>query len=57
MIYQNPETRFLKDARDAGAPTIEGMQMLVAQAVEQFRHLTGESATVPEFEAYSNVSW
>lgn len=57
MIYQNPDTRFLKDAREAGAPTVEGMQMLVAQAVEQFRHLTGESATVPEFETYSNASW
>jgi shikimate dehydrogenase len=36
LIYNPPETRFLRAARDAGCETLGGLEMLVAQARLQF---------------------
>lgn len=41
LIYNPQETRLLKDAAAAGCATIGGLDMLVAQAVEQFQWWTG----------------
>jgi shikimate 5-dehydrogenase len=35
------ETRFLREAHEAGCRTLGGLAMLVAQAAEQFRLWTG----------------
>lgn len=37
MVYDPLETKFLSDAGDAGATIITGDQMLIGQAMEQFR--------------------
>jgi len=37
MVYDPLETRFLSEAADAGARTVTGDQMLVQQALEQFK--------------------
>jgi shikimate dehydrogenase len=44
LVYNPTETRFLREARDAGCETLGGLAMLVAQAAEQFRLWTGEAA-------------
>lgn len=41
LVYNPEETRVLKDARAAGCEVIGGLDMLVAQACEQFRWWTG----------------
>jgi 3-dehydroquinate dehydratase / shikimate dehydrogenase len=41
LVYNPEETRFLADARAAGARTIGGLAMLVAQAGRQFEWWTG----------------
>ncbi|MDR1990132.1 MAG: shikimate dehydrogenase [Acidobacteriaceae bacterium] len=41
LIYNPVETRLLQDARAMGADTIGGLDMLVAQAVEQIEWWTG----------------
>lgn len=41
LVYNPPETRFLRDARRAGCRTIGGLDMLVAQAQAQFEWWTG----------------
>ena len=50
MVYDPPETRFLEDARLAGATRIGGREMLVSQAVEQFRIFTGQTASYEELD-------
>ena len=42
LIYNPPETRFLRAARDAGCETLGGLEMLVAQARLQFQLWTGK---------------
>ena len=42
LIYNPPETRLLRDARDAGLETLGGLDMLVAQAEAQFEIWTGQ---------------
>jgi 3-dehydroquinate dehydratase/shikimate dehydrogenase len=42
LVYNPLDTRLLQDARAAGCRTIEGLDMLVAQAEEEFRCWTGE---------------
>lgn len=37
LVYNPEETRFLREARAAGCETVGGLDMLVAQAVEQFQ--------------------
>lgn len=44
LVYNPPETRFLREAREAGCEHLNGLQMLVAQAAEQFRLWTGQPA-------------
>ena len=44
LVYNPVETQFLREAREAGCQTLGGMEMLVAQATEQFRLWTGVSA-------------
>jgi 3-dehydroquinate dehydratase/shikimate dehydrogenase len=41
LIYNPAETRFLREARNAGCETIGGLEMLVAQAKIQFELWTG----------------
>ncbi len=41
LIYSPPETRFLRDALKAGCRVVRGRQMLLAQAVQQFRLFAG----------------
>jgi 3-dehydroquinate dehydratase/shikimate dehydrogenase len=41
LIYNPAETKFLREARNAGCDTIGGMEMLVAQARLQFELWTG----------------
>jgi 3-dehydroquinate dehydratase/shikimate dehydrogenase len=50
LVYNPTETRFLREAREAGCKTLGGLAMLVAQAAEQFRLWT--SATPPEQVMY-----
>lgn len=44
LVYKPQETRFLREARAAGCEHLNGLQMLVAQAAEQFRLWTGQPA-------------
>jgi len=41
LVYNPSETRFLHEARAAGCDTLGGIEMLLAQAVEQFKLWTG----------------
>jgi 3-dehydroquinate dehydratase/shikimate dehydrogenase len=44
MVYDPLETRFLREAREAGCTIVDGLEMLVAQAVAQFETWTGVEA-------------
>jgi 3-dehydroquinate dehydratase/shikimate dehydrogenase len=44
LVYNPMETRFLREAREAGCETLGGLAMLVVQAAEQFRLWTGDAA-------------
>jgi 3-dehydroquinate dehydratase/shikimate dehydrogenase len=46
MVYEPRETPLLRAAREAGCRTIDGVEMLVAQAVGQFEAWTGARAPV-----------
>lgn len=58
IVYNPRETKLLQDAKAAGCETIEGLQMLVNQAVAQCQRFTGKDidfetmwdAAVAEFE-------
>jgi len=43
-VYNPAETLLLKQAREKGAQTIDGVAMFVNQAAAQFRLFTGQSA-------------
>lgn len=43
MVYNPPETRLLRDARQRGIRVIPGLQMFSAQAKAQFKILTGKN--------------
>ena len=51
LVYNPPETRLLKEAAEAGCQTIGGLDMLVAQAREQFLWWTGVSPSVEMMRA------
>jgi 3-dehydroquinate dehydratase/shikimate dehydrogenase len=51
MVYDPRETPFLRDAQAAGCTTIEGLEMLVGQAVAQFEAWTGHEAPADEYKA------
>ena len=46
LVYNPLETRFLKEAREAGCQTISGVEMLIAQAALQFELWTGRRPPV-----------
>lgn len=46
LVYNPLETRFLREARAAGCETLSGIEMLLAQAVEQFKLWTGREPEV-----------
>jgi 3-dehydroquinate dehydratase/shikimate dehydrogenase len=46
LVYNPPVTRLLREAAEMGCQTIGGLDMLVAQAHEQFRWWTGSRAPV-----------
>ena len=47
-IYRPLETRLLREARDSGCRTQDGLDMLVHQAVEQIRIWSGKQADASE---------
>jgi len=51
LIYNPLETRLLRECRMAGADTLNGFDMLVAQAAEQFKIWTGLEPPVKEMSA------
>jgi len=44
LVYNPIETKFLREASEAGCQTLGGLSMLVAQAAEQFSLWTGAVA-------------
>jgi len=42
LVYNPSETTFLREARSAGCKVLGGIEMLLAQAVEQFKLWTGQ---------------
>jgi shikimate 5-dehydrogenase len=46
LVYNPPRTRLLREAAGRGCTTIGGLEMLVAQAAEQFTWWTGVPAPV-----------
>lgn len=46
MVYDPLETRLLREARSAGCTIVDGMEMLLAQAIAQFETWTGVEAPV-----------
>ncbi|MFP5378462.1 MAG: shikimate dehydrogenase family protein, partial [Vicinamibacteria bacterium] len=42
LVYNPAETRLMREARAAGCEAIGGLEMLIAQAMEQFEWWTGE---------------
>ncbi|MGA9994199.1 MAG: shikimate dehydrogenase [Pyrinomonadaceae bacterium] len=46
LVYNPPVTRFMREAQHAGCETIGGLNMLVAQAAEQFKLWTSINAPV-----------
>jgi 3-dehydroquinate dehydratase/shikimate dehydrogenase len=51
LVYNPLETRFLREARSAGCETLGGIEMLVAQAFEQFKLLIGREPDVKVMRA------
>ena len=45
-VYNPLETKLLREARGSGATTVDGLQMFIGQAAEQFRLFTGNEAPV-----------
>lgn len=50
VVYNPIETKLLKEAKKAGAKTIDGVMMLVHQGAESFRIWTGDKPPVDEME-------
>lgn len=58
LVYNPSETRFLREAREAGCDTIGGLTMLVLQAAEQFRLWIGAEAPAKVMvEAAGRALW
>jgi len=47
-VYNPAETRLLKQAGQAGANTITGLEMFIGQAIEQYRHFTNTHCPEPQ---------
>ncbi len=54
IVYQPPYTRLLREAREAGAKTITGLEMLVRQAALSFEIWTGKQAPL---EVMRQTAW
>lgn len=50
VIYNPRETRFLREAREVGCPTFNGMYMLLYQGAAAFRLWTGQDMPVAEIK-------
>lgn len=50
-IFNPPETRFLKSAREQGCQTVSGLGMLVQQGVIAFEYWTGKTPSIAVMEA------
>lgn len=50
VIYNPRETRFLREAREAGCRTFNGMYMLLYQGTEAFRLWTGKEMPIKEIK-------
>ncbi len=48
LVYNPMDTRFLRQARDAGAATLSGFEMFVSQGAKQFEIWTGQKAPIAE---------
>ena len=48
LIYRPRRTRLLEEAQAAGATTIEGLEMFLAQAALQYQHFTGQLAPIAQ---------
>jgi shikimate dehydrogenase len=46
LVYNPIETRFLQEASKAGCKTVRGLEMLIAQAKNQFELWTGETPSL-----------
>lgn len=51
LVYNPLETRFMREARVAGCEVLSGIEMLLAQGVEQFRLWTGAEPDVQVMRA------
>jgi 3-dehydroquinate dehydratase/shikimate dehydrogenase len=51
LVYNPLATRFLLEAREAQCETLSGLEMLIAQAAEQFRLWTGKAAPLEVMRA------
>lgn len=54
LVYNPIETQFIRVARDAGCQTLSGIEMLLAQAVEQFKLWTGR---IPDADAMRTAAF
>ncbi|MCA8948502.1 MAG: type I 3-dehydroquinate dehydratase [Planctomycetes bacterium] len=52
MVYRPARTRFLRDAAAAGARTIAGVEMFLAQAAAQVRRFSGQVLAPDELRAF-----
>jgi len=48
VVYNPMETRFLREAREAGCKVVSGVEMFVGQAAAQFELWTGKDAPLDE---------
>jgi shikimate 5-dehydrogenase len=48
IVYNPQETRLLREAKTTGARTINGLEMLIGQAIKQFELWTGKEAPINE---------
>jgi shikimate 5-dehydrogenase len=48
LVYNPFETRFLREAKSAGVPTVGGLAMLISQAMAQFKIWTELDAPMKE---------
>ena len=46
LVYNPIETRFIREARAAGCEVLSGIEMLLAQAIEQFKLWTGRAPDI-----------
>jgi len=51
LVYNPTETRLIREAKTAGVETLGGLEMLIAQGVEQFRVWTGKEAPLEAITA------